>query len=109
MHIIPKRNTLKLAKIVSEIQASHSARLINLESNDSIIKFLVGEIANHNDKEYLGTATASNANITPVIAPVDSRGYHSHCVFLSAELHAEIGALPMCRPPVPPIHADTWS
>ena len=51
MHIIPKRNTLKLAKIVSEIQASHSARLINLESNDSIIKFLVGEIANHNDKE----------------------------------------------------------
>ena len=51
MHIINLGKKMKLAKIVRELQASQSARLIILESKDSIIKFLLGEIANLNDKE----------------------------------------------------------
>ena len=62
---------MKLAKMVRELQASHNARLIRLESKNLIIKFLLGGIAKLNDNEYLDTATTINANITPVLLPVD--------------------------------------
>ena len=97
MHMVTRGNKLKLAKIVRELQASHSARLIRLESKNSIIKFLLGGIAKLNDKEYLETATTINANITPVLLPVDEwirRVHHSHSFSPFAKLHAEIGALP---------------
>ena len=48
MHTISRGKELNIHKVVREVQASHNTRLIGLESKDSIIDFLVGEVAKLN-------------------------------------------------------------
>ena len=89
MHTLTRGKELALPKVVQQVQASHGARLNNVEAKESIIEFLVGEVAKLNDKECLQTTTVTNT-ITPAMSPLEqwlNRVQHSYGSSKFAELH----------------------
>lgn len=101
MHTITRGQELNLARVVREVQAFHSARLINLEAKESIIDFLINEVAKLTNVEYLGTTSSEVDKPTPVKSPAwewISRVRYSHGLSPFTGLHAEIGAIPMDGP-----------
>ena len=70
IHTLTRGKELALSKVVRQVQASHGARLNNVEAKESIIKFLVGEVAKLNEKECLQTTTVEDT-IYPAVSPVE--------------------------------------
>lgn len=79
-----------------------------MEAKQSIVKFLLSEVAKWEEKEELGYTTHNDANVpiisgdAPATSPVDkwlSSVHHSFASSPYAYLHMEFGALPMADPP----------
>ena len=96
-------------KKLREAQFSHYTRIRDLESKESIIDFLLNEVAKLVNPEPPNHFTTADDLDLPVASPVSdwiSRVCYNHGRGPYAELHAEIGALPMDGPPLHLIHRN---
>ena len=96
-------------KKLREAQFSHYTRIRDLESKESIIDFSMNEVAKLVNPEPPNDFTIADDHDLPVASPVSdwiSRVCYNHGRGPYAELHAEIGVLPMDGPPLHLTHRN---